>query len=56
MTLSHLLNVLKKGVGEDDLSKEIDCLLFFAYLFIPYLIPRVVCCSLQKHTKHNIFR
>ena len=48
MTLS-LLDILKKRVGEADLSKEIDCLLLFAHLFVPYLSPRVVCSCLQKH-------
>lgn len=56
MTLSLLVGILKKGMEEVDLSKEIDYLLLFAYLFIPYLIPRVLHSILQKLVQYNIFR
>lgn len=48
MTLSLLVDILKKGMEEVDLSKGIDYLLMFAYLFIPDLIPRVPRSILQK--------
>lgn len=42
-----LVDILK-GVKEVDLLNGLDCVRLFVYLFIPYLVPRVVCSSYRN--------